>query len=263
MITVRQVHTALFSAVPEFMKMDWDNVGLLCGHWDAPVRRVMVALDPMPDVFREAKAAGCELIVTHHPLIFQPVRAVTDGDLTGKNLLWLIENGIAAINLHTNLDCAPAGVNAILARTLGLSEIRVLDPMGQDAQGREYGLLRAGTVKPCALTEFAQHVKKVLGCPGVRFADGGRPVHRVAVGGGSCGSELDAVLAAGCDTFVTADLKYNHFQEALDRGVNCIDAGHFETEDPVCAYLEEILRAAFADLTILRAQTHRDATQFL
>ena len=263
MTTVREIHAALFAAVPAYMKMEWDNVGLLCGHFDAPVTRVMVALDPMMDVFEEAKAQGCELVVTHHPLIFQPVRAVNDADYTGRNLLWLIENGMAAINLHTNLDCAPGGVNDILAQTLGLARIQVLEPTGQDAQGRDYGLIRTGTVTPCALRDFAAHVKKTLGCPGVRFADGGKPVEKVAVGGGSCGSELEAVAKAGCDTFVTADLKYNHFEEAKYRGLNVIDAGHVETEDPVCAYLEELLRASFPQLTVLRAKAHHDETQFL
>ena len=263
MIKVCDVLAALFDAAPEYMKMEWDNVGLLCGRRTAAVTRVMVALDPMPDVFAEAKAHGCELIVTHHPLIFQPVRAVNDASYEVENLLWLIENGIAAINLHTNLDCAPGGVNDILAQTLGLSDISVLDPMGQDAQGRDYGLVRTGTVAPCALRDFAAHVKAALSCPGVRFADAGKTVRKVAVGGGSCGSELEAVLAAGCDTFVTADLKYNHFEEAKYRGLNLIDAGHFETENPVCARLEGILHAAFPELEILRSQTHRDETQFL
>ena len=100
-------------------------------------------------------------------------------------------------------------------------------------------------------------------CPGLRFADAGRPVRRVAVGGGSCGGAIDEVLAAGCDTFVTADLKYNHFEEAKYRGLNLLDAGHFETENPVCAVLARILREALPELTVLRAQSHKDETQFL
>ena len=91
----------------------------------------------------------------------------------------------------------------------------------------------------------------------------GKPVRRVAVGGGSCGGAIDDVLAAGCDTLVTADLKYNHFEEAKYRGLNLIDAGHFETENPVCAVLERILREALPNLTVLRAKAHKDETQFL
>ena len=151
----------------------------------------------------------------------------------------------------------------MLAETLGLADVSVLDPIGQDAQGRPYGLIRTGMVQAQSLAAFAAFVRLALGCPGLRFADAGRPVRRVAVGGGSCGGAIDEVLAAGCDTFVTADLKYNHFEEAKYRGLNLLDAGHFETENPVCAVLERILREALPELTVLRAQDHKDETQFL
>ena len=263
MIKVCDVLTALFDAAPEYMKMEWDNVGLLCGRRTAAVRRVMVALDPMPDVFAEAKARGCELIVTHHPLIFDAPRAINDESYTGRCILALAEAHIAAINLHTNLDVCPGGVNDVLAETLGLADVSVLDPIGQDAQGRPYGLIRTGMVQAQSLAAFAAFVRSALGCPGLRFADAGRPVRRVAVGGGSCGGAIDEVLAAGCDTLVTADLKYNHFEEAKYRGLNLLDAGHFETENPVCAVLARILREALPELTVLRAQDHKDETQFL
>ena len=217
----------------------------------------------MMDVFEEAKALSCELVVTHHPLIFQSLKQVNDESYDGRNLLYLIENGIASLNLHTNLDCCPGGVNDVLAETLGLTEVSVLNPTGTDARGRPYGLIRTGMVREQRLAEFAAFVKSALSCPGLRFADAGKPVRRVAVGGGSCGGAIDDVLAAGCDTLVTADLKYNHFEEAKYRGLNLIDAGHFETENPVCAVLERILREALPELTVLRAKAHKDETQFL
>ena len=263
MTTVRDLYNALFAFAPASMKYDWDNVGLLCGHFDAPVDTVLVALDPMPDVFEEAKARSCELVVTHHPLLFQGVKQVNSDTYAGNCLLYLIENGIAAMNLHTNLDCCPGGVNDVLAETLGLADVSVLDPIGQDAQGRPYGLIRTGMVQAQSLAAFAAFVRSALGCPGLRFADAGRPVRHVAVGGGSCGGAIDEVLAAGCDTLVTADLKYNHFEEAKYRGLNLLDAGHFETENPVCAVLARILREALPELTVLRAQDHKDETQFL
>ena len=263
MPTIRDIYNVLFDFAPAYMKMDWDNVGLGCGRFETQVHRVLVALDPMLDVFTEAKALGCELVVTHHPLIFQGIKQVNDESYNGRNLLYLIENGIASMNLHTNLDCCPGGVNDVLAKRLGLSGVEILNPMGTDEKGRLYGLVRMGTVAPQALSSFAAFVKQALGCPGLRFADAGKEVCKVAVGGGSCGSEIEEVLAAGCDTFVTADLKYNHFEEARYRGLNLIDAGHFETENPVCEVLERILREAFADVQVFRAQAHRDETQFL
>ena len=263
MPTIRDIYNILFDFAPAYMKMDWDNVGLVCGKFDTEVHRILVALDPMMDVFEEAKALSCELVVTHHPLIFQSLKQVNDESYDGRNLLYLIENGIASLNLHTNLDCCPGGVNDVLAETLGLMEVSVLNPTGTDARGRPYGLIRTGTVREQRLAEFAAFVKSALSCPGLRFADAGKPVRRVAVGGGSCGGAIDDVLAAGCDTLVTADLKYNHFEEAKYRGLNLIDAGHFETENPVCAVLERVVREALPELTVLRAKAHKDETQFL
>ena len=123
MTTVRDLYNALFAFAPASMKYDWDNVGLLCGHFDAPVDTVLVALDPMPDVIDEAKARGAQCIVTHHPLIFEAPRAINDESYTGRCILALAEAHIAAINLHTNLDVCPGGVNDVLAETLGLADV--------------------------------------------------------------------------------------------------------------------------------------------
>lgn len=109
MTTVRDIYNALFAFAPASMKMDWDNVGLLCGRFDAPVDTVLVALDPMPDVIDEAKKTGAQCIVTHHPLFFDAPRAVNDASYKGRCILELAEAKIAAINLHTNLDVCPGG----------------------------------------------------------------------------------------------------------------------------------------------------------
>ena len=263
MRTVREIYDALFAFAPERMKMgDWDNVGLLCGRFPTEVETVLVALDPLPDVIAEAVELGAQCIVTHHPLFFDPPRAINETTLAGRSVLELIEHGIAAVNLHTNLDCAPGGVNDALAAKLELDNVRILNPAGEDDAGRPYGLLRAGEILQTDLASFAGFVKEKLGCPGLRFADAGKPVRFVAVGGGSCGSAIDEVLAAGCDTFVTADLKYHQFEEACWRGLNLIDAGHFETEDPVCEVLAVLLRERFPELRVLKSAVHRDETQF-
>lgn len=260
---VHELRKALFDAAPEYMKMDWDNVGLMCGHAAQEVTRVLIALDASPAALEEAHARGCELLVCHHPMIFGGTKTVTDETPTGRALLFAVENGISVISMHTNLDCAPGGVNDVLAETLGLAAVRVLEPAGEDAQGRAYGLLRAGTVSPCTVRDFAARVKAALSCEGLRYADGGRPVQNVAVGGGSCGSEIALALRHGCDTLVTADLKYHEFADAAALGINLIDAGHFQTENPVCARLEAVLHTAFPDLTLLRSEKHGDQTRFL
>ena len=123
MTTVREIYNTLFAFAPASMKMDWDNVGLLCGRFDAPVDTVLVALDPMPDVIAEAKETGAQCIVTHHPLFFDAPNAINDDSYAGRCLLELAEAKIAAINLHTNLDVCPGGVNDTLAETLGLTDV--------------------------------------------------------------------------------------------------------------------------------------------
>ena len=152
---VSEIRTALFEAAPEYMKMEWDNVGLMCGHAAQEVTRVLVALDASYRVLNEAQAAHCELVVCHHPLIFGGTKTVTDETPVGRSLLFAIENGISVLSFHTNLDCAPEGVNDVLARSLGLSEVTVMEPAGTDEQGRAYGLIRTGTVPETDVRSFA------------------------------------------------------------------------------------------------------------
>lgn len=262
MTTVGHILHFLDTLAPRSMKMDWDNVGLLCGSESQPVTKVLVALDPFEQVCREAADWGAELIVTHHPLIFSAPKAVTDATSVGRCILELCRHGICAINAHTNLDCAPGGVNDVLANTLGLENVQVIDPSGTDAQGNPWGLLRCGEVKRQPLEDFLPFVKQTLGCRGLRYVDGGKPVRKVAVGGGSCAGALPDALRAGCDTFVTADVKYNQFWDAQDMGMNLIDAGHFHTENPVVSVLAAKIAAAFPEVEVKISEKHADCMKF-
>ena len=262
MATVQDILNFVQTLAPRNMKMDWGNVGLLCGSKSTQVTRVLVALDPFEHVCREAADMGAQLIVTHHPLIFQALKAVTDETSIGRGIMLLCRHGISAVNAHTNLDCAPGGVNDVLARALGLSDIAVINPSGTDAAGNEWGLLRSGTTEECALSVFLAHVKNALGCQGLRYADGGKTVRKVAVGGGSCAGGMLEALDAGCDTFVTADVKYNQFWDAKDLGLNLIDAGHFHTENPVVAVLAGKIAAQFPEVEVKISKTHADCMKF-
>ncbi len=262
MVTVKDVRNYIESLAPSSMKMDWDNVGLLCGDPDCPVHKILVALDPFESVCYEAYDMGADLIVTHHPLIFQAPTSITTQTSIGRSIMFLCEKGISAINAHTNLDCAPGGVNDILAQTLELDNIEVISPTGTDADGNPWGLLRMGTFDT-ELSIFLAHVKHKLKTPMLRYVNGGKKVHRIAVGGGACASELQQAYQAGCDTFVTADVRYNQFWDAKDLGMNLIDAGHFHTENPVCAHLAAQLSAAFPELTVQVSEKHHDCVEFV
>ena len=257
MTTVADILKFMETIAPPHMAEGWDNCGLLCGRKEHPVKKILVALDPFSNVIDEAIALGADLIVTHHPLIFRDkLMAVNEDTETGRCVLKLIENGIAAINAHTNLDMAPGGVNDVLARTLGLVNIQIVDPVDN------YGLLRKGTLEERPLESFLALVKERLGCKGLRYISSGKPVSTVAVGGGSCADFMQAALAAGCDTFVTADVKYNQFRTAHELGLNLIDAGHFHTENPVMPVVAEKLRAAFPGVEVIFSENHDDAMNF-
>ena len=119
-----------------------------------------------------------------------------------------------------------------------------------------------GTIDEQPLETFLSHVKKTLGCAGLKYISGGRNVRQVCVGGGGCGGELKAAAKAGCDTFITSDLRYNMFRDAYDLGINLIDAGHFHTENPVCAVLAEKLRSAFPEIQVILSKNHADHGKF-
>ena len=262
MTTVADILGYLETVAPAYMKENWDNVGLLCGSRSTPVTKMLVALDPFEHVCREAAQWGAELIVTHHPIIFQPMKSLTDDTSIGRGILTLCRHGISAINAHTNLDCTPGGVNDILAQTLGLADIQVLSPAGTNEEGVPYGLLRSGEIEAQPLEQFLGTVKQQLHCQGLRYADGGKPVRKVAVGGGSCAGAMHQAVAAGCDTFVTADIKYNQFWDAKELGLNLIDAGHFQTENPTVSVLAAKLAEAFPEIQVKISEKHTDCMKF-
>lgn len=265
MAKVADIFRFMDQIAPFETQEDFDNAGFLVGRGDRAVQKILVVLDITGEVAAEAVRLGAELIVAHHPVIFNPVKSVTDGTLTGSILLELIEHKVAAICAHTNLDAVAGGVNDALAQKLGLVQIEQLHQDGVDGSGRPYGIGRVGstTGAPMYAPAFAAFVKEALGANGVRYVDARRPVRRVAVGGGACADLLRDALALGCDTFVTADVKYNGFLDAKALGVNLIDAGHYPTEQVVCPVLAKWLAAGFPQVEILSTSRHKEAFLYL
>ena len=255
MTTVADIMTFMESLAPHSLKMDWDNVGLNCGSRQAPVQRVLVALDPFEHVCQEAVDRKADLLVTHHPLIFRPWPVVTDDAAITRGLMQLVRHGISHFCAHTNLDCAEGGVNDVLADTLGLKDV---EKVPNDA----HGMLRCGNVEEQDLTTFLTFVKDALHCHGLRYCSGGKKVHKVAVGGGGCSGGLFDAICAGCDTFVTSDIKYNEFWDACEQGLNLIDAGHFNTENPVVSVLAEKIAEHFPQIEVIISKSHADCMKF-
>lgn len=263
MTTVGEVFAFLQEKAPFELQEGFDNAGFLVGREGAQVSKILVALDITEQVAEEAAEQGAQLIVAHHPVIFGGVQSVTDRTVTGRVLLALAENRIAAICAHTNLDAVEGGVNDALALRLGLTRIEQLKQAGVDGQGRPYGIGRVGFVTEQPLYDFAMAVKRLLGANGLRLVDGGSPVRKVAVGGGACAGMMEDALTQGCDTFVTSDVKYNHFLDAKAQGLNLIDAGHFPTEDVVCPVLQEWLVQHFPSVSVAVSQRHHEVFSYL
>lgn len=255
MITVADIMSFMETLAPHCLKMDWDNVGLNCGSKQTPVRRILVALDPFEHVCQEAVDCEADLLVTHHPLIFRPWPMVTDDAAITRGLMNLVRHGISHFCAHTNLDCAEGGVNDVLAAVLGLRQVTAVP---NDA----HRMLRCGEVEEQDLTKFLDFVKNTLHCDGLRYCNGGKKVHKVAVGGGGCAGGLFDAICAGCDTFVTSDVKYNEFWDAYEQGLNLIDAGHFHTENPVVTVLAEKIAAQFPEIEVIISHSHADCMKF-
>ena len=258
MPSVREIEQALFELAPKDLAMDWDNVGLLVGDCGKEVHQVLVALDVTAAVAEEAERVGAELIVAHHPVMnshWTMVQSLRDDNPQGRLLRKLVRDGTAAICMHTNLDAAQGGVNDAFAHRLGLEQVELLE--GGDS------VVRVGVLpEAMALPDFLALVRKRLRPNGIRYADGGKRIRRVAVGGGACGDYFAAAAAQGCDAFVTADVKYNQFLDAGELGLSLLDAGHFPTEDLVCPVLEQFLQERFPALTIMKSASHREAVQY-
>lgn len=255
MASVHDIEQALYELAPRELAAEWDNVGLLAGRRDRAVHKVLVSLDVTAAVAEEARQWGAELIAAHHPVIFHPVKRVTDQDPAGEILLRLAEHGIAAVCMHTNLDAAQGGVNDALAAALQLEEVAPLEGGG--------GIARTGRLpRPVSVPDFLCAVQEALGAGGLRCTDGAKPISRVAVGGGACGEFLWAAAAAGCDAFVTADVKYNQFLDAAALGLTLVDAGHFPTEDVVCPVLARYLSERFPELAVRKSASHREVIQY-
>jgi len=261
-VTVGEIFRSLSEFAPLERKMDFDNVGFLVGFQDAPVSRALVALDITDEVVAEAIECGAQLIVSHHPLFFN-LKSVTDTDRIGRKVTALLKNGVSAICMHTNLDAANGGVNDALAKAAGLENVDILHPQAQDSQGQAYSCNRIGRLpSPMPMAEYLPFLKERLRANGLRYHDAGRPVSLVAVVGGAGGGDLEHAIAAGCDTFISSDIKYDTFLAAKEAKINLIDADHFCTENVVTPVLEGLLKERFPQVLSTISKRHGQTSQF-
>lgn len=226
-MNIKELYKHLSDMIPSELSCDWDNDGLMVeGDTEREIKRVLVSLDATEGAIEYAVENGFDAVITHHPLIFRPLRSLTTDSAVGRCVLTCVRAGVSLMSFHTRLDAVEGGVNDALAAVLGLQDVTPLPEVG-----------RVGVLKESmSIDDFVMFVRDALGCDAVNFVGDGR-VSRVAVVGGDGKDNYRDAAASGADTYLTGSMSYNMMVDAASDGVNVVEAGHFHTEQPVCSVL--------------------------
>lgn len=243
-MTVNEIYHVIDAFAPFSTQDQWDNSGLLVGEPDSPANRILVALDISLDAIERARMLECELMISHHPVIFDPLRKLEPRTPVYE----LCRSGISAICSHTPFDKANGGINDMIVDRLRetLQFAPQVEPLTEDGTGRIITLPQF-----MKITDIANAAKTALHCPYVRFSkEIGDPwVQRLGICSGSGASLLEEV-ADRCDGLLTGDVKHDRWYKAEDLGVALLDCGHFETEVLMVPYLTEMLRRALPGIEV-------------
>ena len=232
-MTVKSIFEFLNNRFPVTDAMDFDNVGILIGDPEREIKKALVCLDCTLEAINYAKTNQCDLIITHHPVIFSPLKNILKGSVQYE----LVSHNLSVISMHTNLDVGVGGVNDSLCEVLGIKNT-------ENITAYDGYTVKFGTIPPTDPRSFARHIKsKIGGC--VKFVEGKSPITKVLVCGGSGGNYIEDAVRLGADALITADVKHHRFLMAYDNGISLYDAGHFNTEDVVIEPLKELLAKEF------------------
>lgn len=224
-----EVIQVIEAAYPREAALDFDNVGLLAGRTEKEVKKVYLALDATDTVIDHAAETGADMLITHHPLIFSPLKKVTDEDFVSRRVIKLIGHDISYYAMHTNYDVL--GMAPLAEKVLGIRDARVLEVTGED-EGGEQGIGRIGKLeKIMTLEECCVFVKHRLNLGSLKvFGDMKRKVHTIAVCPGSGKSVIKTAIEKGADVLVAGDIGHHEGLDAAEQGLAIIDAGHYGTE---------------------------------
>lgn len=240
----KEIIQVIEAAYPREAALDFDNVGLLAGRSEKEVNRVYIALDATDAVIDCAVRAGADMLITHHPLIFSPLKKVTDENFISRRIVKLIQNDISYYAMHTNYDVL--GMAELSEKILGIRDTEVLDITRENGDIPE-GIGRIGSLEqPVTLEECCVYIKHKLNLGSLKvFGDMDAKVSRLAISPGSGKSAIGAAIAKGADVLVTGDIGHHEGLDAVEQGLSVIDAGHYGTEyifiDDMKRFLEDKL----------------------
>ncbi len=247
----KEIVQVIEATYPKDAAMDFDNVGLLAGRSEKEVSRVYIALDATDAVIDSAVAAGADMLITHHPLIFSPLKKVTDEDFVSRRIVKLIQNDIAYYAMHTNYDVL--GMAQLSEKILGIRDTEILD-ITMEKDGKPEGIGRVGELeKPMTLEECCLYIKHKLNLGSLKvFGDMQTEVSRLAISPGSGKTAVAAAVAKGADVLVTGDIGHHDGLDAVEQGLAVIDAGHYGTE---YIFIEDMKRFLGEKLPVLDIMT--------
>ena len=244
-MTIAQLYEILEKNAPRALSAEWDNDGFACLlDPQKEVKRVLIALDATEDAVNLAVTEKFDLLLTHHPLLFRGVKALTAEKCVPRKLLKLTLGHVAALSLHTRLDAAEGGVNDVLAELLGLTDVRAFAPEGETPCGR-IGKLPS----VMDISDLAHTVCALLDAPTVNVIGNGK-ARTVAVIGGEGGDFVDAARREGADVILSGRIGYHRMLDAVEDGIAVIEAGHFYTERPVLKRLAELVKQAESNIEV-------------
>ena len=256
MTKVKDIAAAIEKFAPRSLQEDYDNAGLQVGDPEMEVSAVLLCLDVTDDILLEAERCSCNMIVSHHPLIFKGLKQLVGADPVQRIAIEAIRRNIAIYSAHTNLDAAWDGVSHEIAHSLGLENLQVLDPNPDDPRT---GIGVTGTMKPNPRLEFLRRVKETFNVKALRFSANSPKlvVKKVAVCGGSGAFLIRKAIEAGADAIVTGDVKYHDFTSF---GLNIIiaDIGHYESELCSRKIFSRIIRDAFPDAVVYFSEKEKN-----
>lgn len=253
MVTVGDIFDEINRIAPFSLQESYDNSGLLVGDKNKRVVKVLIALDITRQTAEEAVRSECDLVISHHPVIFHGLKNLCPDNPA----VILAAGGVSAICMHTNFDSADGGMNDILCKKLGLVPV---EPLAVE-NGKTMGYI-CSLEKECTPEHLAQKIKIRLGNSVVRYNDTGKSLKRIAVCSGSGGSFLPDVIEKGADGYITGDVKHDVFIDANNNGICIFDAGHFHTENIFYDYLYDRLTEKFPSLSISEAVSNKDILSY-
>ena len=258
MAGLRQICDFLDGFAPTQLAEDWDNVGLLVGDINASVSKIMACLTVTPETTAEAIDRNVDLIVTHHPLPFRPLKKLTT-EQTATRMLWdLIRSGIAIYSPHTGFDSAANGINQMVCQKIHLTEVQPLVP--HDVLDQSVGVGRFGKLShPVLMSEFIATIKSSFQIKQLQYVgDPNQSVQTIASACGAGGSFIDKVIAAQCDTFITGETNFHTCLEAKAKGIGLVLIGHYASERFAIEELANVIKNNFADLDVWAAEKESD-----